>query len=60
MYGLPGKPGSKLNKASQLLLQYGKGIAIVLPILDIMLLQIPAVQNTDMAWFIMTHSICEL
>lgn len=60
VFGIPGKPGSKVHKAHQLVLKYGKAFSIVLPILDILLLQIPAVQNNDMAWFILTNSICEL
>lgn len=60
VYGLLGKSESQLNKLHQFVLKYGKIMAIALPVTDVLLLQIPVIENTDVAWVIMTHSICEL
>lgn len=59
VYGMLGMPESRLNKSHELVLKYGKVVAIALPIAIDVFIQIPAVQNTDMLWFVLTHSLCE-
>lgn len=57
VYGMLGKPNSIVAKCHELVLKYGKFAAVAIPVLVVLLLQVPAIQNVDMVWFLMTHSI---